>query len=313
MDKRIVVPLDTSDLAEKVLPYIQLIANGLKAEVHLVTVAEPGAEKLEHPLRSYLTEAAGKLRLDKAAVRQEVLFGRAADQIVDYSVDNEAVMIAMASRGLSGVTRWVMGSVADKILRGAECPVFLVKAPEPKKENPWRGKRIMICLDGSQVAECVFRVMDEVSWAPEMDIDLVRVVEPPAVPQGVDQASPQWKGYADYILSRSELAAKAYIEEIEKPLKKQGRWKTRTQVLFGEPARQIIEYAGGNDVDVILMSTIGRSGLGPWTHGGVASKVVEGASTPILLVNARRYMPKLEEDEDKGAGGSFPVWRISGN
>ncbi|MDO8490772.1 MAG: universal stress protein [Dehalococcoidia bacterium] len=311
MEKRIVVPLDTSDLAERVLPYVQVIASGLKAEVDLVTVAEPGAEKLEHPLRSYLAEVAGRLKLDEGSAKQEVLFGRAADQIVDYAVDNEAVLIAMASRGLSGVTRWVMGSVADKILRGAECPVFLVKAPEPKKVKPWQGKRIMICLDGSQVAECVFRVMDEVSWAPELDIDLVRVVEPPTAPPDVDENSSQWKGYKDYIMSRSELAARAYVEEIEKPLKKQGRWKTRTQVLFGVPARQIIDYASQNNIDVILMSTIGRSGLGPWTHGGVASKVVEGATTPILLVNARRYMPKLEEEEDKGAGGTIPFWRVS--
>lgn len=311
MEKRIVVPLDTSDLAERVLPYVQVIASGLKAEVDLVTVAEPGAEKLEHPLRSYLAEVARKVKLPGGAPQQEVLFGRAADQIVDYAVDNEALMIAMASRGLSGVTRWVMGSVADKILRGAECPVFLVKAPEPTKVKPWQGKRIMICLDGSQVAECVFRTMDDVSWAPELDIDLVRVVEPPTAPPNADETSPQWKDYRNYIMSRSELAARAYVEEIEKPLKKQGRWRTRGHVLFGAPAREIIDFATQNDVDVILMSTIGRSGLGPWVHGGVASKVVEGATTPILLVNARRYMPRLEEEGDSSPTSSLPIWRVS--
>ena len=77
----------------------------------------------------YLNDLVNKLTFDGATLHIEVLHGQAAESIAEYSEKNDIDLIVIATHGRSGVSRWVWGSVADKILRSACVPVLMVKAP----------------------------------------------------------------------------------------------------------------------------------------------------------------------------------------
>lgn len=147
MYKKVMVPLDGSELAECVIPHVEAFIEGLQlVEVVFVRVVEPfklpvssgytDIEQLkedeisrESSAKEYLVKVVGRLKYEKTALRSEVLTGMVADSLADYARENSIDLIIIATHGRSGVTRWVRGSIADKILRSSNIPVLMVRAP----------------------------------------------------------------------------------------------------------------------------------------------------------------------------------------
>lgn len=146
MYKKILVPLDGSKLAECVLPHVRTLAQGSEVkEIVLVRVVEPfyprgdfvleesQIKKLEaeHKVAAaeYLQKLAQDLKLNGIKVSYEVLFGFVAESLAEYVEKNQVDLIVIATHGRSGVSRWVWGSVADRILRSSCVPVLMVRAP----------------------------------------------------------------------------------------------------------------------------------------------------------------------------------------
>ncbi len=145
MYQKIMVPVDGSELAECVLPHIEAIAKGCNVpNVTFVRVVEPfrvttGGEVVfsEEYIRKYEEDSKKDARnyvdslVKKVSypAKAEVLFGRPADMLADYAKKKNPDLIIIATHGRSGVSRWVWGSVADRILRSACVPVFMVRAP----------------------------------------------------------------------------------------------------------------------------------------------------------------------------------------
>ncbi len=147
MYQKIMVPLDGSELAECVLPHVETIAKGCGVrDVIFVRVAEPvrlptgeyvfSAEewkRIESSNRSvaedYLNQLVSRISYDGVNVQSEVIAGGVAESLTDYAARNEVDLITIATHGRSGVSRWVWGNVADRILRSACVPVFMVRAP----------------------------------------------------------------------------------------------------------------------------------------------------------------------------------------
>jgi nucleotide-binding universal stress UspA family protein len=148
MYQRILAPLDGSPLAECVFPHLEtLAAGGQVKEVILARVVEPfrpitSGEYILRPeevLRieeetkaaalAYLKEAAAKIKLSGTGVKTEMIIGNPAETLANYASRNKVDLILIATHGRSGVSRWVWGSVADRILRSACVPVLMVRAP----------------------------------------------------------------------------------------------------------------------------------------------------------------------------------------
>ena len=152
MYKKVLVPLDGSELAECVFPHVETIVQGCGVDtITFVRVVEPihmpisgddlgytfSAEdwnRMESESRAaaenYLNQLMNRVKYDGINVELEVLGGgRAADMIADYANKSEVDLIIIATHGRSGVSRWVWGSVADRVLRSASVPVLMVKAP----------------------------------------------------------------------------------------------------------------------------------------------------------------------------------------
>ena len=146
------VPLDGSELAECVLPHVEAIASGCHVgKIILVRVVEPyqptrgkayysllpeeseedwkWVEEGRSAAESYLKQMARRLTQVGRDVQTEVLIGRAAESLADFAGKSAADLIVIATHGLSGVTRWLWGSTADRILRSFCVPVLMVRVP----------------------------------------------------------------------------------------------------------------------------------------------------------------------------------------
>ncbi len=149
MYKKILVPLDGSDLAECVLPHAETIAKATGVEeVVFIRVAEPtymptryaeigltedDIRKIEAESRGvaqkYLDEVVARVDYGKVKVSSEVLSGKVAETLRDYVTRNNVDLIIIATHGRSGVSRWVWGSVADRILHSSTVPVMVIRSP----------------------------------------------------------------------------------------------------------------------------------------------------------------------------------------
>ncbi len=152
MYKKIMVPLDGSELAECVLPHLEVFIKDYHVNnVVLVQVVEPlltvvhgefppPAQELEKrdadmkfSAQKYLDQMINRLKHEGTTLDSEILYGRVAEEIVDYAENNNIDLILVATHGRSGISRWVRGSVTDKILRAANVPVLMVRAPGAKR------------------------------------------------------------------------------------------------------------------------------------------------------------------------------------
>ncbi len=146
MYKRILVPLDGSGLAEKVLSHAKAMATACgPAEIDLMFVVEPlptvlsaysdkdkeyfaqSDKKKAAWGKDYLAKVAENLKRDGITTKSIVLIGKPADTIVDYAAKNAVDMIVMSTHGHSGMTQWSFGSVAQKILSTSASPVLIVR------------------------------------------------------------------------------------------------------------------------------------------------------------------------------------------
>ena len=148
MYQKILAPLDGSDLAECALSHVKAIAGGCHVpEVILLGVGEPmhqvgqlrselgdewvrNAEKGMHEAsNAYLTKKADALKKDGIPAKIVVADGMAADAILEYAGKNKVDLIIMSSHGRSGIARWTLGSVTDRVVRHATAPVLTAAAP----------------------------------------------------------------------------------------------------------------------------------------------------------------------------------------
>lgn len=149
MYEKLMVPLDGSKLAESVLPHVDALAKGCcvrsivlvrvaqpfyiptATDAHLLSEADILAYEAETKklARQYLDSIAKQLKYDNVEVKIEVFQGFAADILIDYAKRNNVDLTIIATHGRSGVSRWVFGSTAERILRGSCTPVLMVRAP----------------------------------------------------------------------------------------------------------------------------------------------------------------------------------------
>jgi len=149
------VPLDGSELAECVLSHVEAFIEGCQvstivfvrvietapmafrgsyvtSEVDIVKL-ETNAKSIEEERKAsaaeYLNQVANRLKPNGVTFQQEVLVGKAADRLVEYTEANDIDLILIATHGRSGISRWVRGSIADRILRASRVPVLMVRAP----------------------------------------------------------------------------------------------------------------------------------------------------------------------------------------
>jgi nucleotide-binding universal stress UspA family protein len=299
MYKKILVPLDGSAVAEQVLPYVRTLAGGLKIPAELMGVVDiaelpfhVSAEKepyldtmIEDSVRrsgEYLEGVAQTF--PRASVSFAVEKGRAEEVIIAKAVADKETLITMATHGRSGINRWLLGSVAEKVLRGSANPLLLVRAnAEAKTEGEVTLKSIVVPLDGSEVAESVLPTVLEMAKKLNMEIVLFRACN---VPYSVFGGVRDHFAMVDELLGAIKGEARDYLEKKTEELKKQGANKVSYVLEQGTSADQIISLGRKTPDNLIAMCTHGWSGVKGWVLGGITETVVRHSGDPVLVIRA---------------------------
>lgn len=305
MYKKLLVLLDGSKLAEIVFPYAKELAGRLDMDAILLHVYHPAAREFAPMYKAYVERAAEVLKIQAHGVqdslgqkdvrhietRGELCMGYHAEEILRFAEDNAVDLILMASHGRSGVKRWRMGSVADKILRASKAPVWMVHADEEKSipYDQWPSRTLLVPLSGSEVSAVVLPHVENLAKQKgiQTSVVLMEVVEPPVTPS---YYSPEltgvplnWGQFVEQEMARNKKAAQDYLAVVEKRFQEAGI-PVCTMIQTGKPAEEIVAYARKNPFCVIVMATHGRTGLSRLVYGSVAESVLYGVSNPIVLV-----------------------------
>jgi nucleotide-binding universal stress UspA family protein len=293
--RRILVPLDGSPLSEGALPYVQEIAANLGSDIVLITVSGSDLLTTGYPFSSYLEGVSQQVKrhikelgpAKEVQVSTEAIEGEPATEIISYANRHSVDLIAMTSRGSSARGPWLLGNVAAKVLRASTRPLLLVRktAMEYGPENKRLVKRILVPLDGSELGASAIPHGQGLCQALGAELVLFYAMEP-------EPARVVARGYDPYLtclppqaLEEAQVGATAYLEGIAK-LARDKNQNISTVVDFGSAALCIIDYAKRNSVDLIAMSTHGRTGISRWVFGSVTDKVLHAGDTAVLVVPA---------------------------
>ena len=301
MYTRMLVALDGSKLAENVLPYARALAGALGLRIELLSVVESvdfartthaGHVRDLDPIIEAAVQESGRYlegvarSFTGSIVTCVVEQGQPEDVIVEKAAGDKETLIGMATRGRSGIHRWLMGSVAEKVLRGATNPLLLVRGNEEgKSDGRATLKSIVVPLDGSKRAETVLSPAVDLAKKLSLEIVLTRAYQIPlsSAYAGADAA---YIPNSDALLNLVREEAGAYLEAKVNELKQNGIEKVSSILLVGSGADEIIDLARSTPDNLIAMCTHGRSGVKRWALGSVTEKVVRHSGDPVLVVRA---------------------------
>ncbi|NQW22449.1 MAG: universal stress protein [SAR202 cluster bacterium] len=318
MYSRILVPLDGSDLSENVLPFAITLGQALECPIALLRIPEnvplyasgdfeviPAAytalsdEERKAECEEYLEGLAGTIREKGLEVSTVVRIGMPGHEIVEEAAVSDNTVVAMASHGRSGISRWVMGSVADEVLRNSTSPLLLVRPQESGEVAAGTPvNRIIVPVDGSALAEQVFPHVADLAKAFNTKVDLVRVTA--SASEYYRQSAVYSTGgtTAEYIPPYEEFSeaadseAQTYLGEAQTRMESLGVSPVEGHLVHGQPAVVVADLAQADSGSMVVIATHGRSGIGRWVLGNVADSVARHSGCPVLLVRAQEETQK---------------------
>jgi nucleotide-binding universal stress UspA family protein len=299
MYSKLLIPLDGSNAAEQVLPFVDQLIGALHLPIELLAVVDISvattrmvADKAryldkmiaaaEQSCERYLTAIAG--RFAGLHVKCTVERGKPADAIIDRATAERGTLIAMATHGRAGLNRWLIGSVAEKVLRGTNRPLFLVRNnPSIQVTRELSFTRIIVPLDGSEIAAAVLPNAIDLAKGFDAELMLFRAYELPAS---------AYTGREDHLPNYEELKQRAkrdaqnYLDEQADMSRGKGLSKVVTVVAEGPAADEIIRCAAAYAGSIVVMCTHGRSGIQRWVLGSVAETVARHIDGPVMVLRA---------------------------
>ncbi len=294
MFRHILVPLDGSQLAEEALSYAALLGRSYECRVTLLQVIEPvdtdlppsagafllqAADSARQAAQEYLQRQAEALSITGAKVDTRVMLGPVAASINDFAIEEDVDLITMATHGRSGLGRWLVGSIADKVLHLAECPMLVIRPKALGQTGEVHLNSILALLDGSPPAEEVLPYVTDIAQRLGVSVMLVQVVptaamlylgtEYTAVPIDVD--------------SMLEQTATEYLRSVATRLEGDAV-RCETVVLKGDPASMISDYAKTAPNSLLALTAHGRSGLARTMLGSVTDRLIRDSGHPIFVL-----------------------------
>jgi nucleotide-binding universal stress UspA family protein len=201
--------------------------------------------------------------------------GAVTELVLEFAEAQAVNLIVMGTHGLRGIDRLTLGSVTEKVLRKARCPVLAVRKPAHDFVTPGEGPdpvhlhRILYCTDFSDYSEQAFDHAISLAAEYKAELTLLHVLE----------------GIADSADIENEIAK--VIESLEKRISPETRKKctTKAVVRIGKAYQQILELAMESQTDLIIMGVRGRHALDLAVFGSTTYRVVQLGPCPVLVVH----------------------------
>jgi nucleotide-binding universal stress UspA family protein len=329
MYRRILVPLDGSPLAERAIPVAERLARSSGAALLLVRVETPDygayywpyvdsnpammpldeegaitvAEIQHKQAHAYLASVADRLMVAGIGVETRVISGVAGESLLRTIEGDHPDLVVISSHGRTGLSRWMLGSVAHHLVRQSPAPVLVLRASaetEIDLTQLTHPVRMLVTLDGSRLAESVLGPAADLcvglaGTAPAELRLLLVVFQFAAPPDATNQA----------LLVEG---ARSYLERVAERLgsARQGRLRVTHSVVTGNDIAATIADAAahglpggthaGTGVDLVAMATHGATGLTRWVLGSITERVVETIHLPMLVVRPGEIVAAAHAD-----------------
>lgn len=298
--RRILCPTDLSEIAPRAFEHALALARFHQAEVELAYVSEPLLPGpvapatyppwaiLDPAVRGRLGAALEGLAAPAAGtgvrVETSVREGRVVHEILERARGWPADVIVMGTHGRGGFERWVLGSVTEKVLRKAPCPVLTVPPPagELHPEGSVLFRRILCPLDFSAPSVAALGYALRLAEQSASEITIVHVLEwlveeePGARIAGFDV--PEFRRYL-------EKDARERLRQLV-PAEARDWCRTREEVVGGRPWREILRLAEEREVELVVMGVRGRNPVDIALFGSTTHHVIRGARCPVLVVHS---------------------------
>ena len=278
-------------------PYARTLARNLNIPVELlgiIDIATLGTQVSRGSARHLDTMVADSIgrseaylkkiatTFPKTSVKCTTENGRVEEVIMNKASD-KTTLVAMATHGRSGVDRFLLGSVAEKVLRAATSPILLVRSSEAaNSDGEATFNSVIVPLDGSELAETVLSGVVALARELGLEVILLRAYK---IPNNL-YASPDEYYRARYEEIKTELSKETndYLEKKVAELKRFGIAKVSSVAAEGLAADEIIALSRKLPGSLIAMCTHGRSGIGRWVLGSVTEAVARHSEHPVLVM-----------------------------
>jgi nucleotide-binding universal stress UspA family protein len=291
---KVMVPLDGSAFAERAVPWAAALARANGGRLVLLRAALSYWYDVEGVAETTPLHLKAKAELDAAAerarsfglpVEAHLVPGTAAASIVAAAAQLKIDLVVMSTHGRSGIGRFLYGSVADAVLRHAPVPVVLVPVAAPVAWPDATTLRVLVPLDGSELARRALGPLAALAAAMPVEAVLVQVVPPPAA-EGAALGFPPTYAIPEVPDPDEQLGTARRDLEDEASRLAGTLPVAGVRVELGPPATTIAEVAREEGAHLIAMATHGRGGLSRLVMGSVATGVLRHAAVPLLLVPA---------------------------
>jgi nucleotide-binding universal stress UspA family protein len=281
----VLVPTDGSDCANAAIRYAEDLAVRYDATVHVLSVVDsrvlenaPHYEAVREEHVELVEDVAEDVVEDLAdtgcdvehAVRTAVPHAA----ILRYVRDQDVDLIAMGTHGRTGVERYLLGSVAEKVVRLADVPVLTVPGSDDGATR-YPYESVLAPTDGSDGATAAIAPAVDLASTYDARLHALSVVDTAAMGFDVRSAT---------IAESLEEAARDAVREVETQARAASVSTVETTVVQGTPFRGIRSYVDEHDVDLVVMGTRGHTGLERYLLGSVTEKTVRTSSVPVLTV-----------------------------
>jgi nucleotide-binding universal stress UspA family protein len=272
---KILIATDGSKVGEEMVHYALDLASALKFEVFVIYVSdEPLKEGSHEPTVGelavqYAVEEATKRGIQ---VESEIVFGVPAVDIVKKANDIGAKAIVLGSVGRSGLSLWIVGSVAERVIKLAYGPVIVVRNPE-REDGTTKMEKMLIATDGSEANEAAVRSGLRLAYRLGMKVSTISVNDVREIPH-TNSAE-----FREEINDVSKMA-------VAKVIHQGSQMGIRVDPIIedGIPYKEITERS--SDYDIVVIGTLGNSGFFDFRVGSVAEKVVRYSKCPVMVVRA---------------------------
>lgn len=286
---QILVPLDFSELSIKALKAAEGMAKIFKGSITPFHAYIPITEmdgpytlgvgpntgedydEIEDTLQQRLDQTAAEHVDEKLLNKGKIAVGNPAHCIVDASYEYD--MISMSTHGRTGFTRVLLGSVAEKVLRLANCPVLVVE----QESNFDPINRILVTTDFSDNSYIAFPYARQIAQASGAEIDLMHIL---SYDQFEDESAAQT--FVSLREQRLHVLAKEYFHDIGN--------KVHPEVVVSSdtPHETILNLDNKRNYNLVVMATVGRTGIDYLMVGSTTANVVRHVETAVLSVNPKR-------------------------
>ncbi len=296
--ERVLMPTDFSTCADVALDHGLFVARRYDATLHLlhaivlheedlgpVSDGFPSMETLYQRIEIGARTEMGQLLVRRAdeCVRVEEVVRRgvaAAPTIAAYVEEAGIDLVVIGTHGRRGIRRFLLGSVAEEVVRTVPCPVLTIR-DQAGKQGLQRPESLLVPFDFSPASEAALGAALELAKEYGARIDLLHAISPP-----IDAS-----GYGLAMGSHMEVTAAVTKALDEHAAGLPTAVEVRTHVLHGAPGLVVVRFAEKSGSDLIVVGTHGLEGMSRWLLGSVADKVVRGASCPVLV-----WRQPLEEE-----------------